>query len=474
MPNFLRSGTTDYKFILCFLRILVLLGIFLVALFVRIDPILMTPEPIQFGFGPFGDSTLYHTIAYNLYAGNGYSGIDNGRAFGRPRGGTDVEYKPAVTRGPVYPVFLAAVYRLWGDAAAMQSLERWHLNWDRVRIVQSVLDALLCLVLFSAMRILYPGRYLPAILAAALYSISFYNIYYTRMLLGEGITTFLVTIGLMAGVLAMKSGRLAYWFVFGAGFGLASLSRPEYILFPFFMAAVNLLLVRREIKKAVQVAVVLFCGLAVVIAPWALRNYSIYKKFIPTSVGAMGFNLFTGTYEDNDWQGWSSYPEQAFKSPEMKKEVITWRAKLAYHLRRGTIGLKEYDSRFKALALETIIENPLGCLMVWIRRLPRLWYQNYILMYRYREPSGIWFLIYFPLSIAALILAKPAIRVACAPIFLLFIYMNLVYLPFHIEPRYGVPMYPGLCFLSAVGLWLSGAKMWGRFRIALTGAQRNN
>ena len=198
MPNFLRSGTTDYKFILCFLRILVLLGIFLVALFVRIDPILMTPEPIQFGFGPFGDSTLYHTIAYNLCAGNGYSGIDNGRAFGRPRAGTDVEYKPAVTRGPVYPVFLAAVYRLWGDEPAMQSLARWHLNWDRVRIVQSVLDALLCLVLFSAMRILYPGRYLPAILAAALYSISFYNIYYTRMLLGEGITTFLVTIALIA------------------------------------------------------------------------------------------------------------------------------------------------------------------------------------------------------------------------------------------------------------------------------------
>jgi hypothetical protein len=95
-------------------------------------------------------------------------------------------------------------------------------------------------------------------------------------------------------------------------------------------------------------------------------------------------------------------------------------------------------------------------------------------MYHYREPSGLWFLIYFLLSIAALILANPETRMACAPIFLLFIYMNLVYLPFHIEPRYGVPIYPGLCFLSAVGLWLSGAKMWGRFRITLTGAQRNN
>ena len=38
--------------------------------------------------------------------------------------------------------------------------------------------------------------------------------------------------------------------------------------------------------------------------------------------------------------------------------------------------------------------------------------------------------------------------------------MNLVYLPFHIEPRYGVTIYPGLSVLTAIGLWMSGAKVW--------------
>lgn len=447
--------------------------ILLVALFVRINPVLMTPEPIRVGFGPFGDSFLYHTIAYNLHAGNGYSGIDNGSAFGMPKPGMSVEYEPAVTRGPVYPVFLAAVYRLWGDADAMKAITRWHVNWDRVRIVQSVLDTLICLLLFSTMRMLYSDRYLPAFLAAAMYSLSFYNIYYTRMLLSESVTTFLVAVAVMAGVLAMKSRRLGYWFVFGAGFGLASLSRPEYILFPFFMAATNFVLQRREIKKAVQVTAVLVCGLVVVIAPWALRNYMTYKQFIPTSVGALGLNLFIGTFENEDWHGWGQFPDRIYKSPEMKKEVKAWHAKLVYHLRRGTIGLKEYDQQFKALALETIKENPLDCFMLWIQRLPRLWYQDYIDMYQYREPSGIWFIMYFLFSVAALILVGPDLRIALSPILLLFIYMNLIYLPLHIEPRYGVPLYPGLCLLAAIGWWQGSLKIWSRAHLMIAKRGRN-
>lgn len=434
----------------------------MVALTIRLYPILITPEPVKAGFGPFGDSALYHRIAYNLYKGHGYSGIDNGSAFGLSQPGQPVIYEPAITRGPVYPAFLASVYRFWGDAAAMESIKRWHVNWNRVRIVQSIFDALICLLLFWAVRALYPNRYLPAFLAAALYGVSFYNIFYARMLLSESVTTFLVAIAIIAGVMALKSGRIVYWFIVGAGFGLASLSRPEYILFPFFLAGFIFLHQRHEIRGAVKASVSLVCGLVLVIAPWALRNYMTYKQFIPTSVGAMGLNLFTGTYENEDWQSWGKYPDRIFKSAEMKKEITAWQGKLAYHLKRGTIGLKKYDLQFKALALDTIKENPLNCLTVWIKRLPRLWYQNYIQMYVYQEPSGIWFIIYFLFSILALSLMKPKIRVACTPIFLLFLYMNLVYLPFHIEPRYGVTIYPGLSILTAIGLWLSGAKLWGR------------
>jgi 4-amino-4-deoxy-L-arabinose transferase-like glycosyltransferase len=441
------------------------LFIFLFALFIRVDPILKTPETIRAGYGAFGDSLLYHNIAYNLYKGHGYSGIDNGSALGFPPSGVTPVYEPAITRGPVYPGFLAAVYCLWGDPTAMESILLWHVNWNRVRVVQAVLDALVCLLLFGVMRMLYPDRFTPAFMVAALYSISFYNIFYTRMLLSESVTTFLVAIAIVASLMALKSGQIRYWLIVGAGFGLASLSRPEYILFPFFLAGFIFWHQRHEIRGALKTSAVLFCGLVLVISPWALRNYLTYKQFIPTSVGAMGFNLFKGTYQNGDWQGWRKFPDRIFKSPEMKKEITAWRGKLGYHLKRGTIGLKEYDLRFKSLALKTIREDPLNCFILWIKRLPRLWYQNYIKMYDgCQEPSGIWFIIYFVFSILALILMEPKIRLACAPIFLLFCYMNLVYLPFQIEPRYGVAIYPGLNFLTAIGIWLLGTKTWQRVR----------
>ncbi|CAB1061318.1 hypothetical protein D1BOALGB6SA_6091 [Olavius sp. associated proteobacterium Delta 1] len=462
MTKISHRGTSETRINLDYLRIVGMLLIFGAALAIRLYPILVTPEPIRNGFGPFGDSYLYHKIAYNLYKGHGYSGIDNGSAFGRPMTDKIVDFEPAISRGPVYPVFLASLYCLWADGTATESRNRWQVNWDIVRIVQSILDAIICLLLFWLVRVLYPDRYLPAFLAAVLYGASFYNVFYTRMLLSESITTFLVVVVIISGIIALKSRRTVCWLIFGAGCGLVSLSRPEYILYPFFMVGIIFLLQRHAIWGAVKTSTAIVCGLGLVIAPWALRNYMTYKQLIPTSVGAMGLNLFNGTYENGDWQGWGKYPDKIFKSPEMKKEVIAWDRKLGFHLTRGTIGLKDYDLRFKRLALNTIRDNPLNCFMVWIQRLPRLWYQNYIQMYVYREPSGIWFIGYAIFSLTALFLMKPEIRIACLPIFLLFLYMNLVYLPFHIEPRYGVTIYPGLIVLTAIGLYLSGSKVWAR------------
>ena len=445
-----------------FLRRIGLLFIFVVALAMRLYPFLATPEPIRAGFGPFGDSQLYHTIAYNLYQGKGYSGLDNGSAFGLPEKKKNVIYEPAITRGPVYPVFMAAVYHLFGDKEAMKSVKWWFINWDRVRIVQAVLDAFICLLLFWGVRLVYPDRYLPAFLAAALYSISVYNIFYTRMLLSESLTTFLMTIGIVTSIMVMKSGRTVFWIVAGAAFGLASLARPEYILFPFFLGAFIIFIQRHQIKGAMRSCILLIIGLILVIAPWTVRNYKTFHQFIPTSVGAMGLNLFNGTYENGDWQGWGKYPDRIFKDPQMKKEVTTWNRKLFYHLHRGTIGLQDYDQRFKTLALNAIMEDPLKCAGVWIKRLPRLWYQNYIQMNPYREPSGAWFIVYFVFSALAIVLMKKEMRIVCAPVVLLFVYMNLVYLPFHIEPRYSVTMYPGLCLLTAIGMWLPFANVSAR------------
>ena len=51
------------------------------GLWIRLHPIVSNPEEYRRGLGPFGDTQLYHRIAYNLYQGHGFSGTDDGRAI---------------------------------------------------------------------------------------------------------------------------------------------------------------------------------------------------------------------------------------------------------------------------------------------------------------------------------------------------------------------------------------------------------
>jgi hypothetical protein len=58
-------------------------------------------------------------------------------------------------------------------------------------------------------------------------------------------------------------------------------------------------------------------------------------------------------------------------------------------------------------------------------------------------------------------------RVIAAPIVLLFGYLNVVFLPLHVEPRFGVALMPGIAALAGVGL--ARAALWlGRARKATT------
>jgi len=45
------------------------------------------------------------------------------------------------------------------------------------------------------------------------------------------------------------------------------------------------------------------------------------------------------------------------------------------------------------------------------------------------------------------------------PIIVLFIYLNLAFLPLEIEPRYGVPLMPGIISLAGIGVWKIGQKI---------------
>ena len=142
-----------------------------------------------------------------------------------------------------------------------------------------------------------------------------------------------------------------------------------------------------------------------------------------------------------------------FKDGNEKKEVYDRFLELQGLYLEGTIETLKYEGFFMNKALERMKEKPLECLFSWVRNIPRLWYQHYVQMYAKKEASGFFFILYFVLSIAAIIFALPEDKKLMAPIALLFIYLTFVFLPQPIEPRYGVTAIPSIIILVGIGFW---------------------
>jgi 4-amino-4-deoxy-L-arabinose transferase-like glycosyltransferase len=319
------------------------------------------------------------------------------------------------------------------------------------------MDTITCFLVFLIVRNINLS-YWPAFIAAVLYCFSFYNIFYTRTLLSESLTTFLVTLYLLFTVIALKIQKAQWWFLSGIIFGVVVLSRVEYVLFLPVVCSYLLFLNRRAFLKK---ATCLLLGAAIIIAPWTVRNYAVFKKFILVSTGSLGTILYAGTFEGNHpLNGWLGFPEEVFRSKQERKQVEYYYQLYHIHSRLGHIKIKQADDFFISLALKRIRESPLRCFKAWIRNLPRLWYQNYIPMYGEEEASGAFFIFYFLFAAFSFWVSKTYERILFGPIGLMFIYLNLIYLPLHIEPRYSVCIMPGIICLAGLGIWKLLDKIW--------------
>jgi hypothetical protein len=433
-----------------------LASIVVLALVVRVYPVLSSPETARNGFGIFGDTYLYNLIAYNVYMGNGFSGTDYGGSVGRGENGRGLPYEPAVVRPPGYPLFMAAIYAVFGRYEDMLSPTTWHRNLDKVRLAQCVLDALVPLVLFCLVKTIYPASPWPGLIAAALYAVGVYNIFYTRALLSESLTAACAAVATLFSVLGLARKRTLWWGLAGAAWGLVVLCRPEYLPFPFVIAVLACLAdwpPRSRVYKSLAAIVV---GLTLIVSPWVARNYEVFGKPV-VAVGGLGYNLFLGTFETNsNWAGWGTFPDEVFADAREKEAV---RALAQAHARlsaTGSVKLRDVDDAFLRLALDRIRRDPWESVKTWLIRIPRLWYQLYVPMYRRGEPSGAWCIAYLLLALCALVSARGEERLLMAPAALLCVYVTLIYLPLHVEPRYSVASMPALISLAGIGIWKAG------------------
>ena len=282
-----------------------------------------------------GDGRVYSQIARNILSSHIYSH--------EPQ----PPYVPSIIRLPGYPLFLAAVYALFG-----------HDNNTAVRVVQAVIDTLTC-VLIALVALEWSideeRKHRAAIVAFALAAVCPFNAIYVATILTEVWASFLAVAMVLTATLAFKASvrkrAFCWWISTGLIAGLSVLFRPDSGL---FAAAIGVTLVisavqawrRRALTRISDpfISAALFSlAFCIVLVPWTIRNRRVFHVFQPLAPahGEMpgefvprGYLLWLRTWlDDSRYIGpvlWavderpihvSDFPASAFDSTEERERV---------------------------------------------------------------------------------------------------------------------------------------------------------
>jgi hypothetical protein len=230
------------------------------------------------GRAPVYDAQGYAAIAANLERGEGFTL------------GPEAT-QPASNYSPGLPLFVSGLYALSGDVH-----ERF------ARVVLAMLGTLA--VLFSYLIGRRLSGPLAGLIGAGVVAVYPALLEYQGMLMGEPLAATLLSGAVLAVLWASSSGEgrwgshrpFATWFVPGILLGALALVRPEYLAIALLVAVVVSVRLKMDAWRAgLAQAAVMLVGVAVVVAPWTVRNAVELDRFVPISTGG-GQVLFAGSY----------------------------------------------------------------------------------------------------------------------------------------------------------------------------------
>lgn len=233
-------------------------GIVLLALVLRLFFVLVwDPSPNFKG----GDA--------NWYMANGRDLVSTGKTAG-----------PLQTP-PLYLVFVGVVQVAFPGHASSNLRDYTRLEMQVIRVIQSILGAILCLFVYLAARRFFSERV--GWLAAGILAISPALVIEAGNLTTEGMFMFFVFGGLALYALSCAQPTPRALAVVGIIFGLATLTRAVFFLFPLGIA-VHLWLTHRTRWIRLSLGVLVSYGL--IISTWTVYNLIVWDRLV---IGGEGF-----------------------------------------------------------------------------------------------------------------------------------------------------------------------------------------
>lgn len=246
-------------------------------------------------------------------------------------------------RPPLYGLFLAGIYRMFGHAPAI------------VRIAQAVIGAITCWLIFLIGCKMGRGNARVGLVGAALFAIYPLFVFFPAVLMAETLLVFLTTVSFVGYLRFSQQSTHLRAMAFGGAVGLSALCKP--VLLPWLLPVLSVWAWHSHlprVQKAARVAVVIVAVIAV-IAPWTARNDALSGEIVPISAN-LGINLLVGAHP----QGRGYYDNR-----------IDYLAQ--YHTLADTSHAAVADRKVASIVLGWIAHNPLHYLRLSIDKLFYFW-----------------------------------------------------------------------------------------------------
>jgi 4-amino-4-deoxy-L-arabinose transferase-like glycosyltransferase len=344
-------------------------------------------------------------------------------------------------RTPGYPLFIVGCTKLIGTANPVVPPPVLQLR--AVLLAQAILGALVVWMIASLGASIFTAE--PVFRNAATFAAFFaaldpFSIPIGAMILSETLFTAALVTSVWCGAKALVADRNRIGWIIGAAVsaGVAVLARPSGLLLaPIGLAAMA---TRWGFRNSL-IAVVAF---GAILAPWVVRNASLYQRFIPTTLN-VGESLYDGWNPEAD--GGSN---MAFAD----------RRKLAHGGARNPADEIAEDAFWKQHAIEWAKEHPSRVLHLALVKIARFWSPWPNALEFQSTPvvagCGIFSLAAFGGAIIGVIVLASrrrwnAVLLALTPA----VYFMALHAVFVSSVRYRVPAMPMLELATGVGLaWL--------------------
>jgi 4-amino-4-deoxy-L-arabinose transferase-like glycosyltransferase len=345
---------------------------------------------------------------------------------------------PTAFRPPGYPLFLAGIYLIFGH------------SFTAVRLIQVGVDALTCVLVYAVGARFFNRRV--AFLAATGMSLYPLQIYMVGEFYSETFSFLLQLVALWLAVWMVERRHWSIPLLLGVSLAATTLTRPTAVFWiPLMVLWVGLLPLPWK-HKARDVALVLL-GLALLFGPWIVRNYIVFREFIPIA-SLSGVGVWAG---NNPLSGGGG----------MLPDERTWGEGAPEWGWMGWEGLSEVESsrRFLERGLSWIKENPLAFATLVPRKLLRLWSPTSFGVQFSRHASPLLtamimppYLMFLALAAGGMILSRRGWKEQF-PLYALILGVNTLVALTYGATRYGIAMASCLCLYAAVSLDTLGSQL---------------